>query len=70
VAGLLGRTLSSWLREVMPSFVKTLRKWYWTVRALMNGRVPSPPSSSARLAGRERAAGWPLQLHSWSARRR
>jgi hypothetical protein len=30
----------SWLREVMPSFVNTLPKWYRTVRALMNGRVP------------------------------
>jgi hypothetical protein len=36
----LGRTRSSWLREVMPSLVKTLRRWYWTVCALMNRRVP------------------------------
>jgi hypothetical protein len=28
-----GRTRSSWLREVMPSLAKTLRKWYWTVCA-------------------------------------
>jgi hypothetical protein len=27
-----GKRLSSWLRELMPSFMKTLRKWYWTVR--------------------------------------
>jgi hypothetical protein len=35
-----GRTRSSWLREVMPSLAKTLRKWYWTVCALMKSRVP------------------------------
>ena len=23
----------------MPSLVKTLRRWYWTVRGLMNSRV-------------------------------
>jgi hypothetical protein len=27
-------------REVMPSLVNTLRRWYWTVRGLMNSRVP------------------------------
>ena len=31
-----GRTRSSWLRELMSSFTKTLRRWYCTVRALMN----------------------------------
>src|SRR6202022_4323773 len=36
----LGRTRSSWLRELMPSFMKTLRRWYLTVRGLMNSRVP------------------------------
>ena len=35
-----GKTLSSWLRELMPSFMKTLRRWYWTVRGLMNKRTP------------------------------
>ena len=35
-----GRTRSSWLREVMLSLVKTLLRWYWTVRALMNRRLP------------------------------
>jgi hypothetical protein len=24
----------------MPSLVKALRRWYWTVRALMNNRAP------------------------------
>src|SRR5690242_17812533 len=24
----------------MPSLVKTLRRWYWTVRELMNSRLP------------------------------
>jgi len=40
VAGSAGRTRSSWFRELMPNLVKTMRKWYWTVRALMNNRVP------------------------------
>ena len=31
---------SSWLRELMPSLVKTLRRWYSTVRGLMNSRAP------------------------------
>lgn len=26
----------------MPSLVKTLRRWYWTVRTLMNNRGQSP----------------------------
>ena len=30
----------SWLREVIPNFVNTLPRWYWTVRVLMNSRVP------------------------------
>jgi len=40
VFGSRGRTLSSWLREVMSSLVKALCKWYLTVRGLMNSRVP------------------------------
>jgi len=39
VAGSLGRTRSSWLRELMPSLVKTLCRWYLAVRALMNSRA-------------------------------
>jgi hypothetical protein len=35
VGGCYPMTRSSWLREVMPSLVKTLLRWYWTVRALM-----------------------------------
>ena len=34
-----GRTRSSWLREVIPTLVKTFPRWYWTVRALMNRRL-------------------------------
>ena len=34
------KTRSSWLREVMSSFVKTFFRWYWAVRALMNRRSP------------------------------
>ena len=41
----------SWLREVIPNFVNTLPRWYWTVRVLMNSRVPisgldRPPRAS------------------------
>jgi hypothetical protein len=39
-AGHSVRTRSSWLRDSMPRLVKTLRRWYWTVRALMNMRTP------------------------------
>jgi hypothetical protein len=38
--GQSGRTRSSWLRDSMPSLVKTMRRGYWTVRALMNMRTP------------------------------
>ena len=40
VADPVSSTRSSWLREVMPSLVNTLLRWYWTVRALMNRRAP------------------------------
>ena len=39
-AGSRGSTRRSWLRELMPSLVKTLPRWYWTVRALMNSCAP------------------------------
>ena len=32
------RARLSWSREVMPGLVKTLPKWYWTVRGLRNSR--------------------------------
>ena len=55
VAGSPGRTRSSWLRELMPSLVKTLPRWYWTVRALMNSRAPisglDRPSRASRRPG-------------------
>ena len=35
-----GRTRSSSARELMPSLRNTLRKWYWTVRGLMNSWAP------------------------------
>jgi hypothetical protein len=31
---------SSCVRELTPSLRKTSRKWYWTVRGLMNSRAP------------------------------
>ena len=39
-AGSADRTRSSWLRDVMSSLVKTLCRWYSTVRGLMNRRAP------------------------------
>jgi hypothetical protein len=37
--GRVGRARSSWLRELMPSLVNTLWRWYSTVRELMKSRV-------------------------------
>ena len=31
-----GSTPASWIRELMPSFTKTFRRWYATVAGLMN----------------------------------
>src|SRR5215469_9575881 len=39
VSGSPGRTRWSWPRELMPNLANTLRRWYWTVRGLMNSRV-------------------------------
>jgi len=55
VAGSLGRTRSSWLRELMPSLVKTLCRWYLAVRALMNSRAAAlltRISTAGRVDGR------------------
>jgi hypothetical protein len=42
----------------MPSLVKTLRRWYWTVRALMNNRAPisgfDRPSRAIRASAKPR----------------
>ena len=58
VAGSRGSTRCSWLREVMASLVKTLPRWYWTVRALMNSRCRSPGSTIRRgPGGRSRPPG-------------
>ena len=45
------RARLSWPREVMSSLVKTLPKWYWTVRGLRNSREAisgsdRPPAAS------------------------
>ena len=48
----LGRTRSSSLRELMSSLMKTLRKWYLTVRGLMNKRVAD--ERVPQVAARER----------------
>jgi hypothetical protein len=38
--GLIGSTRCSCMRELTPSFVKTVRRWYSTVRGLINSRAP------------------------------
>ena len=61
---LAGGTRLSWLRELMSSFMKTLRRWYSTVRGLMNSlradlRVRQPVAGQPgdlRLLGREHVA--------------
>src|ERR1700754_4254429 len=53
-----GRTRSSSLRELMPSLVKTLRRWYLTVRGLMNSRVPISGFDSPSRASRAICASW------------
>ena len=67
MVGSLGRTRSSWVREVMSSLVKTLRKWYWTVRGLMNSRAPisgfESPSRASRAICRSWAVSSSRDLH-------
>ena len=46
-----GKTRSSWLRESIPSFAETLRKWYWTVCALMNTAPPRRRATRSAKAG-------------------
>ena len=58
VVGSLGRTRSSSLRELMSSLVKTLRRWYLTVRGLMNSRVPISGFESPSRASRAICASW------------
>ena len=58
VSGSLGRTRWSWLRELMPSLVKTLRRWYWTVRELMNSRAPISGLDRPSRASRATWASW------------
>ena len=52
---------SSWLREVMPNLAKTLRKWYWTVCALMNSRVPISGFDSPSRASRAIWDSWAVR---------
>jgi hypothetical protein len=42
----------------MPSLVKTLRRWYWTVRGLMNSRVLICGLDSPSPASRATWASW------------
>jgi hypothetical protein len=48
----LGRAWTSWLRELMSSFVKTLCRWYSTVRGLMKRRAPISGFESPSRASR------------------
>ena len=48
----LGGTRPSWFRELMSSFRKTLCKWYWTVRGLMNSLAPISGLEKPSLASR------------------
>ena len=58
VSGSPGSTRSSWLRELMSSLVKTLRRWYSTVRGLMNSRAPISGFDSPSRASRAIWASW------------
>jgi len=57
VARSLGRVRSSWPREPMASLAKTLCRWYWTVRALMNNRSCHRPRSELRALHRNHGPG-------------
>src|SRR5579859_6375465 len=52
------RTRWSWLRELTPSLVKTLPRWYWTVRVLMNRREPISGLDRPSRASRATCASW------------
>jgi hypothetical protein len=54
----LARTWWSWPRELMASLAKTLARWYWTVRALMNNRLPISEFDSPSRASRAITASW------------
>jgi hypothetical protein len=58
VPGSPGSTRWSWPRELVPSLVKTLRRWYWTVRRLMNSRVLIYGLDSPSQASRATGASW------------
>ena len=44
----------------MASLAKTLPRWYWTVRALMNNRVPISGFDSPSRASRAITASWAI----------
>src|SRR6266566_3052884 len=58
----------SWLREAMPSLAKMLPRWYWTVRALMNSRVPISGFDSPSRASRAMWASWAVSSSSLPAK--
>ena len=57
-AGSAGRIRWSWPRELMPSLVKTLCRWYLSMRGLMNSRAPISGSDRPSLASRATWASW------------
>src|SRR3954453_5950359 len=56
-----GSTRSSWLRELMPSFVKTLPRWYSTVRGLMKSRAPISGLERLSRASRATCSSWAVR---------
>ena len=48
----------SWLREVISSFWMTLRRWYCTVRGLMNSCEPISGLERPSLASRAICDSW------------
>ena len=66
--GSLGKTRSSWLREVMSSLMKTLGKWYLTVRGLMNSRAPISGFESPSRASRAICLSWAVKRRRIHAR--
>jgi hypothetical protein len=54
----VGKTWSSWLREVMASLANTLPRWYLTVRELVNSRAPISEFDRPSRASRATWASW------------
>jgi hypothetical protein len=67
----LARAHSSWPRELMSSLVKILPRWYWTVRALRNRRVPISGLDRPSRASRAITVSWAVSASRvWTVRLR